>query len=30
MSGNGNCYHNSAVESCVESLKAELVWRSNW
>ena len=30
MSGKGNCYDNSAVESFFKSLKAELVWRSNW
>ena len=30
MSGKGNCYDNSAVESFFTSLKAELVWRRNW
>jgi putative transposase len=30
MSGKGNCYDNSAVESVFKSLKAELVWRRNW
>ncbi|OCC01878.1 integrase [Labrys sp. WJW] len=30
MSGKGNCYDNSAVESFFKSLKAELVWRQNW
>jgi transposase InsO family protein len=30
MSGKGNCYDNSAVESFLKSLKAELVWRRNW
>ncbi len=30
MSGKGNCYDNSAVESFFKSLKAELVWRPNW
>ena len=30
MSGKGNCYDNSAVESFFKSLKAELVWRENW
>lgn len=30
MSGKGNCYDNSAVESFFKSLKAELVWRRNW
>ena len=30
MSGKGNCYDNSAVESFFKSLKAELVWRRTW
>ncbi len=30
MSGKGNCYDNSAVESFYKSLKAELIWRRNW
>ena len=30
MSGRGNCYDNSAVESFFKSLKAELVWRRDW
>ncbi len=30
MSGKGNCYDNSAVESFFKSLKAELIWRRNW
>ena len=30
MSGKGNCYDNSAVESFFKSLKAELVWRRDW
>jgi putative transposase len=30
MSGKGNCYDNSAVESFLKSLKAELIWRRNW
>ena len=30
MSGKGNCYDNSAVESFYKSLKAELVWRRDW
>jgi putative transposase len=30
MSGKGNCYDNSAVESFLKSLKAELVWRRDW
>ena len=25
MNGKGNCFHNSAVESCFKSLKAELI-----
>ncbi len=25
-----NCYDNSAVESFLKSLKAELVWHRNW
>jgi transposase InsO family protein len=29
MSGKGNCYDNSAVESFFKSLKAEQVWRRN-
>ncbi len=29
MSGKGNCYDSSAVESFFKSLKAELVWRRN-
>lgn len=29
MSGKGNCYDNSVVESFFKSLKAELVWRRN-
>lgn len=29
MSGKGNCYDNSAVESFFKSLKAELIWRRN-
>ena len=30
ISGNGNCYDNSVVESFFKSLKAELVRRRNW
>jgi putative transposase len=30
MSGKGDCYDNSAVESFFKSLKAELVWRRHW
>ena len=30
MSGKGNCYDNSAVESFFKSLKAELGWRKKW
>ena len=30
MNGKGNCFHNSAVESCFKSLKAELIWRNTW
>ncbi len=30
MSGKGNCYDNSAVESFFKLLKAELVWRRTW
>lgn len=30
MSGKGNCYDNSAVESFFKSLKAELIWRRTW
>jgi putative transposase len=30
MSGKGNCYDNSAVESFFKSLKAELIWRRSW
>lgn len=30
MSGKGNCYDNSAVESFFKSLKAELLWRRDW
>ena len=30
MSGKGNCYDNSAVESFFKPLKAQMVWRRNW
>lgn len=30
ISGKGNCYDNSAVESFFNSLKVERVWRRNW
>ena len=30
MSGKGNCYDNSMVETFFKSLKAELIWRHNW
>ncbi|MDL9471105.1 IS3 family transposase, partial [Escherichia coli] len=30
MSGKGNCFDNSAVESFFKSLKAELIWRRHW
>lgn len=30
MSGKGNCFDNSAVESCFKLRKAELVCRRNW
>lgn len=30
MSGKGNCYDNSVVESFFKLLKAELIWRHNW
>jgi transposase InsO family protein len=30
MSGKGNCYDNAAVESFLNSMMAELVWRRNW
>lgn len=30
MSGKGNCYDNSAVETFFKSLKAELIWRQSW
>jgi putative transposase len=27
MSGKGNCYDNAAVETFINSIKAELIWR---
>ncbi len=30
LSGKGNCYDNSPVDSFFKSLKAELVWRRDW
>ncbi len=30
MSGKGNCFDNSAVESFFKSLKAGLIWRRHW
>ena len=30
MSGKGNCYDNSMVETFFKSLKAELIWRTPW
>jgi len=30
MSGKGNCYDNTAVETFFNSLKAELLWRTTW
>ena len=30
MSGKGNCYDNSMVETFFKSLKAELIWRQKW
>ncbi|MBB5720390.1 transposase InsO family protein [Stakelama sediminis] len=30
MSGKGNCYDNSAVETFFKSLKAEMIWRQSW
>ena len=30
MSGKGNCYDNSAVETFFKSLKAEMIWRQRW
>ena len=30
MSGKGNCYDNSRVETFFKSIKAELIWRNKW
>lgn len=30
MSGKGNCYDNSMVETFFKTLKAELIWRQTW
>jgi putative transposase len=30
MSGKGNCYDNSAVETFFKTIKAELIWRQSW
>ena len=30
MSGKGNCFDNSMVETFFKSLKAELIWRQKW
>ena len=30
MSGRGNCYDNSAVETFFKTIKAELIWRQTW
>jgi transposase InsO family protein len=30
MSGRGNCYDNSAVETFFKSLNAEMIWRRKW
>jgi putative transposase len=30
MSGKGNCYDNSMVETFFKSIKAELIWRNYW
>ncbi|THD70849.1 IS3 family transposase, partial [Thalassobius vesicularis] len=30
MSGKGNCYDNSAVETFFKTIKAELIWRHSW
>ncbi len=30
MSGKGNCYDNSAVETFFKANKAELIWRRSW
>ena len=30
MSGRGNCYDNSMVETVFKTIKSELVWRSSY
>lgn len=30
MSGAGNCYDNSAVETFFKTIKAELLWQRTW
>jgi transposase InsO family protein len=30
ISGKGNCYDNSMVETFFKSIKAELIWRNRW
>ena len=30
MSGKGNCYDNSMVETVFKTIKAELIWRTIW
>ena len=30
MSGKGNCYDNSAVETFFKTIKSELIWRRSW
>lgn len=30
MSGKGNCYDNTAVETYFKTIKAELIWRRTW
>jgi putative transposase len=30
MSGKGNFYDNSMVETFFKSIKAELIWRTRW
>lgn len=30
MSGRGNCFDKSAVETCFKTIKEELIWRRSW
>lgn len=30
MSGKGNCYDNTAVETFFKTIKAKLIWRRMW